>query len=53
MATTAAEACFIDTNVLIYANQAGAAHHANAMALLAGHEASAAPLWISGQILRE
>ena len=49
----AADACFVDTNVLVYANQAGSRHHADALALLGKFETSAAPLWISGQVLRE
>lgn len=50
---TGAEPRFIDTNVLVYANQAGSTHHAAAVALLTQVEAAGAPLWISGQVLRE
>lgn len=50
---TDAESCFIDTNVLVYANQAGSRHHAKSAALLAKFDAANAPLWISGQALRE
>jgi len=44
---------FVDTNVLVYANQFGSAHHAAATALLGQTEAAGAALWISGQVLRE
>ncbi len=53
MATTDAEPRFVDTNVLVYANQSGSAHHAAATALLGQTEAAGAALWISGQVLRE
>lgn len=48
-----AEPRFVDTNILVYANQSGSAHREASLALLAKMEASKAPLWISGQILRE
>jgi len=53
MATTDAEPRCIDTNVLVYANQSGSAYHSEATALLGQTEAAGAPLWISGQVLRE
>jgi predicted nucleic acid-binding protein len=53
MATTGAEPRFVDTNVLVYANQSGSAYHAAATGLLGRMEAAGAPLWISGQVLRE
>jgi predicted nucleic acid-binding protein len=53
MATTGADPAFVDTNVLVYANQAGAARHDAALAVLRDAEAAGAELWISGQVLRE
>ena len=53
MATTGAEPRFIDTNVLVYANWPRSPHHAVAVTLLARMEATVAPLWINGQVLRE
>jgi predicted nucleic acid-binding protein len=53
MATTDAEPRFVDTNVLVYANQFGSAHHAAATVLLRQMEVAGAALWISGQVLRE
>jgi predicted nucleic acid-binding protein len=50
---TDADPRFIDTNVLVYANWPGSTHHARAVALLRQVEAVGAPLWISGQVLRE
>ncbi len=50
---TDADPLFIDTNVLIYANVAGAPLHEQALnALKAAHQ-SERPLWISRQVLRE
>jgi predicted nucleic acid-binding protein len=53
MATMAADAVFLDTNVLVYANQATALRHAEALALLRQAEQDGIELWISGQVLRE
>jgi predicted nucleic acid-binding protein len=53
MAMTDADPRFIDTNVLVYANWPGSLHHAAATTLLRRLEPSGAPLWISGQVLRE
>lgn len=49
----AADPVFVDTNVLVYANQKRSAFHVEALALLerAGQEGAA--LWISRQVLRE
>lgn len=44
MATTDADPRFVDTNVLVYANQFGSAYHAGATALLTRTEAAGAPL---------
>ena len=48
-----AEPAFVDTNVLVYANQASSRHHGAAYAMLAGAAADGAALWISGQVIRE
>lgn len=53
MATTGADAVFVDTNVLVYANQSRALHHTAALTALARWTEAAAPLWISHQVLRE
>ncbi len=53
MATMAADSWFVDTNVLVYANQSRSAYHADATTWLKEAEAAGAPLWISGQVLRE
>ena len=53
MATTGAEPRFIDTNVLVYANWRRSRHHAVAVTLLGRMEATVAPLWINGQMMRE
>lgn len=53
MAMTAADLVFIDTNLLVYATQAGSGHHAAAQTLLHNPELAGIPLWISDQILRE
>ncbi len=53
MAMANAEALFIDTNILIYANVMTAPFHEQALnAIKAAHQA-ARPLWISRQVLRE
>jgi predicted nucleic acid-binding protein len=49
----AAEPVFVDTNVLVYANQANASEHARATSLVRNAEAHSAALWISRQVLRE
>lgn len=49
----AAEPVFIDTNVLVYANQQRSKHHAAAFLLLDEAERDGAALWISRQVLRE
>ena len=53
MATTAAEPVFIDTNILIYAQQQLSPFHAPAVAKLHQLAAAGHALWISRQILRE
>ena len=53
MATMAADAVFVDTNVLVYANQETALLHGQALALLRQAERDGVELWISGQVLRE
>ena len=49
----AAEPVFVDTNVLVYANQQRSKHHAAALFLLDAAERDGAALWISRQVLRE
>jgi predicted nucleic acid-binding protein len=49
----AAEPVFVDTNVLVYANQANASEHARATSLVRNAEARSAAIWISRQVLRE
>ena len=44
---------FVGTNVLIYANQIGSAHHDPAVRLLRQADADGLELWISAQVLRE
>jgi predicted nucleic acid-binding protein len=53
MTTTGAEAVFLDTNVLVYANAAEADWHARALAVIEGFLAKGTSVWISRQILRE
>jgi predicted nucleic acid-binding protein len=53
MVTGAAEALFLDTNVLIYANVASAPRHADALEAIRAHHRSGAELWTSRQVLRE
>ena len=53
MATTAVEPLFVDTNILVYAQQALSPFHAVATATLQNLAAAGHPLWISRQILRE
>lgn len=44
---------FIDTNVLVFANQRSAPRHAEALAALKGIRAAKTTLWISRQVMRE
>src|SRR5262245_12702416 len=53
MATTAADPVFVDTNTLIYVQQAHSPFHAAATAKLQALASAGNPLWISRQILRE
>jgi predicted nucleic acid-binding protein len=53
MTTSAADALFVDTNVLVYASWSQAPLHQYARAILAQHHASGASLWISRQVIRE
>ena len=53
MATTAVEPVFVDTNNLIYAQQALSPFHAVATARLHNLAAAGHSLWISRQVLRE
>lgn len=53
MATTAVEPVFVDTNNLIYAQQALSPFHPLAIAKLHDLASAGHPLWISRQILRE
>jgi predicted nucleic acid-binding protein len=50
---TAAEPAFVDTNVLVYANQRRAKDHERAVGWLDRLARESAVLWISRQILRE
>src|SRR5262245_31570299 len=53
MATTAAEPVFVDTNNLVYAQQALSPFHALATAKLQDLASAGHPLWINRQVLRE
>lgn len=57
MATTAADqsadALFVDTNVLVYANVTEAPQHTAALAAIAQAHEAGRTLWISRQVLRE
>lgn len=53
MATTAADAVFEDTNILIYAQQAQSPFHLQAIGQLQTLVGAGHPLWISRQTLRE
>src|SRR5437868_188066 len=53
MTTGAADAIFIDTNILVYATVPPAPFHAAAVAALAAERSAGHDLWISRQILRE
>jgi len=49
----AADPVFVDTNVLVYVDQAASAFHASARAAISRLERDGAALWISRQVLRE
>jgi predicted nucleic acid-binding protein len=49
----AADPVFVDTNVLVYVDQAASAFHTPARAAIARLERDGAQLWISRQVLRE
>lgn len=53
MVTTGVDAIFIDTNILVYAQQSYSPFHQKATATLQQHAAAGAPLCLSRQILRE
>lgn len=53
MATAAADAVFLDTNVLVFANVAEAPRHDIALRAIEDRYASGVELWISRQALRE
>jgi predicted nucleic acid-binding protein len=53
MAMTGADSLFVDTNVLVYANQLRSPRHAVADGLLRQADAEGVELWISGQVIRE
>ena len=48
-----AEAVFVDTNVLVYADLPSSDQHAAAVDALRWLQESKRPLWISSQVLRE
>jgi predicted nucleic acid-binding protein len=53
MATAAADAVFLDTNILVYASVAESPFHAAAMNALGALAQAGVELWISRQVLRE
>jgi len=53
MATTGAEAVFVDTNILVHANDEDSAFHEAAQQRLRDLDAAGHELWISRQVLRE
>jgi predicted nucleic acid-binding protein len=53
MATADAEAVFLDTNVLIYANVAESPFHQIALRAVESRARAGVELWISRQVLRE
>lgn len=53
MATTADDALFVDTNVLVYADLTSAPMHGTARQRLVEAHASGQALWISRQVIRE
>ena len=50
---TAVDAVFVDTNILVYAQQALSPYHSLATAKLHALVSAGHPLWISRQVLRE
>lgn len=50
---TVADTLFVDTNVLVYANQRQSPHHAVADGRLRQASSDGIELWISGQVVRE
>lgn len=53
MTTVAAEALFLDTNILVYASIDTSPFYHRARAAITDYEANGTPLWISRQVLRE
>ena len=53
MATTGAESVFVDTNILVHANDEDSAFHEVARQRLRDLDAAGHELWISRQVLRE
>ena len=53
MTTAAADALFVDTNILVYANVTTAPEHHHAVACLTEIDAVGLEAWLSRQILRE
>ncbi len=53
MTTTADDPAFVDTNVLVYANNVRAPLHHQAQSTLTRLIGTGAELWISRQVLRE
>jgi predicted nucleic acid-binding protein len=53
MATTDADAVFVDTNVLVFANTAASPLQREARAALLSRSTSGVQLWVSRQVLRE
>jgi predicted nucleic acid-binding protein len=53
MVTTAADACFVDTNILVYATVSSSPWNAAARARLDDMRRLGTRLWISRQVLRE
>lgn len=53
MTTGAAEAVFLDTNVLVYANVASSPLHQRSLEAIQSYVGTGTTLWISRQVLRE
>ncbi len=53
MTTAAADALFVDTNILVYANVTTAPEHHHAVARPTEIDAAGLEAWLSRQILRE
>jgi predicted nucleic acid-binding protein len=53
MATTDADAVFLDTNILVHANATASIHHQRALGALIRVEQGDGGVWISRQVLRE